>query len=92
MTESRDIEPALGSYNVRMLLNYVDALDVPGKEFAPGTHTAAYADGYRAGVAASRRLILDMWDAAVIGAIAVNMDVDGVLDEAEIERIKRVVR
>lgn len=72
MTESREIEPALGSPNVRMLLSYLDALDVPGKEFAPGTHTAAYADGYRAGVAASRRLILDMWDAAVIAAVAVN--------------------
>lgn len=64
------MEVQLGKSNIDMLVNYVEALTPPTTPPDSNTPAEAYREGYRAAVAASRRLVLDMWRAAEIAHMA----------------------
>lgn len=65
-------EPKLGKSNVDMLVKYVEALTPPDNTPTPDTPAEAYRAGFTAARAATRRLVIDMWNAAEMVHMAGN--------------------
>lgn len=74
------MEVQLGKSNIDMLVNYLEALTPPATTPDSDNPAEAYREGYRAAVAASRRLVLDMWRAAEIVHMAEH-DIYGAEDD-----------
>ena len=66
------METQLGKSNIDMLVKYVEALTPPDTPPGSDAPAEAYRAGFTAARAATRRLVIDMWQSAEIATTAAN--------------------
>ena len=66
------METQLGKSNIDMLVKYVEALTPPDNPPRRDSPAEAYRAGFTAARAATRRLVIDMWQSAEIATTAAN--------------------